>query len=265
MTDEEYRNDPALNFHTLVKFHSDPKVFKEYAIPDVETDAMKFGTAFHAKLLTPEVYAKNVHVFHAPINPKTGEPYGSNTKAYREVYDALAAKSAYLISDDEEKTIDHMMQEYYLHPVAPKVLANVKATEYAVKASIETPLGEVACKGRIDAITDMGIVDIKTTSNFDDATGRERFRYSIYDYKYIVQLAFYRRLLGTDEKCWIIAFEKNIPYRVAVFSIADDVIEKANTVIDSWLYQWLLAERGEYKSKYDDLIVVDQYDPLKDM
>lgn len=265
MTEQEYRDDPALNFHTLERFHRDPKVFKENPIEDVETDAMRFGTAFHAKLLTPDEYEKNVAVFHPPINPKTCEPYGVTTKAYKEVQEAFLNRYDFVISDVEEKTIDRMLQEYYLHPVAPKILAHIKETEKVVKNTFETPLGDVDVKGRIDAITAEGIVDIKTTANFDDGTGRDRFKYAIYDYKYIVQLAFYRRLLDSDDKCWIIAFEKNSPNRVAVYSIADEVIEKANGVIDAWLYQWKLAEQGTYKSKYDDLIVIDQYDPLRDM
>lgn len=265
VTDEEYRADPALNFHKLARFHRDPKVFKENGYEEEPSDAMRFGSAFHAKLLTPDVYEKNVAVFHPPINPKTGEPYGVTTKAYKEVQEAFYARYDFVISDAEEKTIDRMLNEFYLHPVAPKILQHKIVTEQPVKSVIETPLGEVECKGKIDAITAEGIVDIKTTANFDDATGRDRFRYAIYDYKYIVQLAFYRRILGTDDKCWIIAFEKNSPNRVAVYSIADEVIEKANAVVDAWLYQWQLAEQGTYKSRYDDLIVIDQYEPLRDM
>ena len=264
VTDEEYRADPALNFHTLARFHRDPRVFKENEFEDVETDAMRFGSAFHARLLTPDLY-KEVAVFSPPINPKTGEPYGVATKAYKETHEAFVADHKLVISESEAATIERMITEFNLHPEAPKLLQGTIATEQPIRSVLYTSLGEVAVKGKIDAYTSAGLVDVKTTANFDDASGRDKFRYQIYDYKYIVQLAFYRRILGTNDKCWLLAFEKNTPNRVAVYAIADEVIESANAVIDCWLYQWKLAETGVYKSKYDDLIIIDQYDPLKDM
>ena len=263
VTEEEYRADPALNFHTLAKFHRDPRVFKESGIEDVETDAMRFGSAFHSRLLTPDRYAQDVAIFTPPINPKTGEPFGATSKAYQDARSAITNKL--VISGAESATIERMMQEYYLHPEAPRLMKTVHAVEQPIRSVIATTIGDVEVKGKIDAYTAAGLVDVKTTSSFDDSTGRDKFRYQIYDYKYIVQLAFYRRILGTTDHCYILAFEKNPPNRVAVYSITDDVIEKANSVVDCWLYQWKLAETGTYKSKYDDLLIIDQYDPLKDM
>lgn len=264
VSEEEYRAYPAVNFHTLARFHRDPKAFKENAFPEeTESDAMRFGAAFHSKLLTPE---KPLQVFNPPINPKTGEPYGSTSKAYQE---ARAKLDGLVVTQRENDLIERMTNEFRLHPEAPRLFDHVIAIEQPVRGVVDTPLGEVEIKGRIDALTSRGIVDVKTTSSFDDATGHDRFRRAIYDYKYIVQLAFYQRLMTLNGSptldCWILAFEKTEPCRVAVYYITQEVMENAQRVVDGWLYEWRRAQNGEYKSRYDDVQTIEQYDFLKDL
>lgn len=273
-TEKTYRADPALNFHKLAQFHWDPKAFRDGFFNDESvTDAMRFGTALHAKVLTPNEYGSSIAIFNPPVNPKTDEPYGPATKTYVEARNAFLAQNSdkTIVSMSDAILIERIANEFNLHPIAPKLFENAKC-EQAVRGQIKTSLGDlVSVKGRIDAYTDSGLIDIKTTATLDDVSGRDRFLYTIYDHKYLVQLAFYHKIL-TDcygapfVPCWIVAFEKNAPNRIAVYAPSRKVIEDARQVVDAWLCEWVNAgQYCDYQSKYDHIQFVDGYDPSRDI
>lgn len=273
--EEEYRADPRLNFHTLAQFHRDPRAWRDgFFDASEETDAMRLGTALHAKLLTRDDYEDKVAVFTPPINPKTGERYGATTKTFQEARDAFHAENAgkTIISASDSALIDRMIEEFFFHPIAPKLLSGKwTKTEWAVCGALsydEQNLVEV--KGRIDAYSPAGLIDVKTTATLDDASGRDRFRYAIYDYKYLIQLAFYHLIL-TDclgapfVPCWLVVFERNAPNRVAVYAPTRDVLESARDVARSWLAQWTFAQRDErFVSRYASIQMIENYDPNRD-
>ena len=273
VSEQEYRNDPRLNFHTLLKFQHDPKAFAEgYFDDDEVTDAMRFGTALHMRVLEPEKWVDNIAVYRAPINEKTGLPYGPTTKTAMEFkqgfMEANAGKT--IISGEDFDTIKFLAVNVQKHPVASPLLSNKIAVEQAVFAN----LFGVEVKGRIDALTESGLIDLKTTASLDDAFGRDKFIRAIYDYKYIVQLAFYEMILERQADCpdaripcYIIAFEKNPPYRIAVYRISDDVIFSAKDVVGTWLSRWEYAHNtGIFDSKYYNSIqVIEKYDSVKDL
>ena len=98
------------------------------------------------------------------------------------------------------------------------------------------------------------MIDLKTTASFDDAFGRDKFIRTIYDYKYIVQIAFYEMILEeqTDKldgpiPCWILAFEKQSPNRIAVYKIDDE--ELHDFLVKNNL-RWL--DRMIFKDLFDD-------------
>ena len=273
VSEQEYRNDPRLNFHTLLKFQRDPKAFHEgYFNDDEVTDAMRFGTALHMRILEPEKWIDNIAVYQAPINEKTGLPYGATTKTAIEFkqgfMEANAGKT--IISGEDFDIIKFLAVKIKEHQLASCLLNNKIAVEQAIFANL---LG-VEVKGKIDALTESGLVDLKTTASLDDAFGRDKFIRAIYDYKYIVQLAFYEMILEEQSDkldgpipCWILAFEKQSPNRIAVYKIDDDVILSAKHVVATWLSRWKQAQdTGFYTSKYyNDIQIIDKYDWSKDL
>lgn len=276
-SEQDYRAYPALNFHTLANFHRDPRAWKDgFFEQKEETDAMRFGTALHARILEGEsVYEDKVGVFMPPINEKTGEPYGAGTKTFKEAYLEFLKDNdgKTIISREDSKIIEKLAESFFFHPTASRILGerDFRHTEMPVKGVWDVGGTNVDVKGRIDCYSDMGLVDVKTTSNLDDASGRDRFRYAIYDYKYIVQLGFYHRLL-TDclgapyVPCWIVAFERNEPNRIAVYKINSEVIEKARNVAWKWLEDYVNAEKTDYyESRYDSIQLIDSYNELKDL
>lgn len=275
-TEEEYRTCPAVNFHTLLDFHRDPRAFAEgFFNNKEETPAMAFGTALHMLVLEPQAFIKTYAVFEPPINSKTGAPYGASTNAYKEAKEQWVCQNTgkILLSDADYKTLLKLSDSYIFHAEARRLMKDVITTEQSVRAMVqvcEEPRISVNCKGRIDAITSEGIVDLKTTAAFDDVSGRDKFRHAIYEYKYIIQLAFYRLLLTSvgyqgDMRCWLIAFEKQEPNRVAVYALTDPVIDLAEQTVKQWLCEWYASQRdSNYRSKFDTLQIVSSYNPDKD-
>ena len=276
-TEREYRADGALNFHKLADFHRDPRAFREGFFDEKDvTDAMRFGTALHALVLQGEdVYAEKIATFDAPRNPKTGESYGATTKTYKDAYDAFASAHVgkTISSADDDATIRKLYGEFLFHPSAPLIVnGDWGDSEIPVKGALTLDDGStVDVKGLIDRYSSRGLIDVKTTAALDDAAGRDKFRYAIYDYKYLVQLGFYHLILAEVYgapfvPCWIIAFERNAPNRVAVYKIAREVIEKARGVAKEWLREYATASRDDYfPSKFEEVRLIDAYSPEKDL
>lgn len=273
----EYFADPRLNFHTLANFHRDPRLFKAGYFQELTPSAaMNFGSALHCKLLQPDEFAKRYAVFNAPINSKTGEPYGPTSKTYLEALAQFAADNPgrEYIKPDEAELINRLIDEFYFHPVAPQIL---DGGELAVEQSIcgnfygGPDLESIPVKGRIDAYSAAnGLIDVKTTATLDDYSGRDRFRYAVYDFKYIPQLAFYHKILRESYGApfvpvWLIVFETSPPNRVAVYAPTPQTLSAGYDVIDVWLGQWNGANtQNRFKSKFDDVQILENYDPSRD-
>ncbi|MBQ9874635.1 MAG: PD-(D/E)XK nuclease-like domain-containing protein [Thermoguttaceae bacterium] len=275
---EEYRADERLNFHKLLDFRRDPRAFRDgYFENKEETDAMRFGTALHALILRGrEAFDAEIAAFDPPINPKTGEPFGAATNAFKDARAAFESANAgkTLITKAERDLIEKMRDEANFHPVAPRVLGRADWAKSEVPVRGEINLGDgttYPVKGMIDRYSENGLIELKTTAQFDDASGRDKFRYIVYDYKYIVQLAFYHCIL-TDVlgapfvPVWIVAFEKNQPNRVAVYAISAQVITDARVVAKEWVKSYKESlENNSYPSRYDLIQTISEYKAERDL
>ena len=274
-SEDEYRADPRVNFHTLAKFHRDPRAFANgYFDKDEPNDAMTFGSAFHCKLLKPHEYGDKFAVFAPPVNPKTDAPFGVTTNAYKEAFAAFLRENEgkTVISQGSAELIDTLIAEARFHPLASKLLASGDGVfEQSICGEIDLETVKVAVKGRVDAYTEAGLIDIKTTANLDDGSGRDRFRFTVYDYKYLVQLAFYHMILtrcynAPFVPAWLIVLEKNPPNRCAVYAPTREVLVKAYGVVFSWLREFQVSQQSKrFRSRYDDLQLITSYDPEKDI
>lgn len=275
-TEKEYRDYPALNFHTLNDFRRDPRAWKEGLIGSpLESDSMRFGTALHAKILEgDDVYNNKVATFKEPVNPKTGKPFGATTKAYEDAFFEFMRDSEdkTIIGEEDAKTIETLYESYCFHNVAPSILGETgfRHTEMSVKGFITIDDAKVEVKGRIDCYGANGLVDVKTTKELSDATGRDKFLRSIYEYKYIVQLGFYHLLLtecldAPFVPAWIVAFERQKPNRIGVYRLTPEVVKGARETALNWIRQYVEArDSGIYESPFDSVTTIDRYDPSRD-
>ena len=275
--DEYFNDNERINFHTLLDYKRDPKAWRDgfFELKE-ETDAMRFGTALHALILQGEdVYRNEIAAFTPPVNPKTGEPYGATTNAYKDARTAFEYenKGKTIISKQEAELIERLAEEFNFHPIAPEVLgrADWAKSEASICGQVPTRNGAVDVKGIIDRYSEAGLIDLKTTAQIDDGSGRDRFRYTIYDYKYLVQLGFYHLVLtecygAPFVPAWIIAIEKNAPNRIAVYELTPEVLRNARDVARSWLGDFVEStENDAYVSKYDSLQIISQYQLDRDL
>lgn len=100
------------------------------------------------------------------------------------------------------------------------------------EVTCEAEIDGVMCKAKIDKYiirdSDVILIDLKTTKN----SSPKQFRKSIENYKYVRQLAFYYFFFETEPiDNYIVALQTEYPYPVQIYSIHQDLIDKAQNIL----------------------------------
>jgi len=177
-----------------------------------ETPALVFGSALHALVLEPGLFAKEW-----ALCPDFGD---LRTKKAREARDAWAADNPGVraVSADDWRRLHAMRESIMRHPVAGKVFTGGRAEVTAVWTDPRTGL---VCKARYDyEREDINLLaDLKST---DDASPRA-FARSIAKFQYHIQDAHYsdgpRVLRGEETRFLFVAVEKQPPYCVGTYML----------------------------------------------
>jgi hypothetical protein len=222
MSEEEYNKIPAIRSSHISKILKSPRHYQHSLnFKSDPTPAQEFGTKFHMAVLERERFLKTYKVM---------PDFGNQTfKANKE------AKAAWLkdqpegqefITDKESTQIKEMVESLMLKESFKKL---VSAPDMQTELAITAKLHGRDCKIRCDAvsISKKIIIDLKTTIS----ARPEAFRYSVRDYGYDVQAAFYVLVAAaetkTDPKEWshyTIAVEKEPPYENQVFGYTEEAI-----------------------------------------
>jgi len=188
-------------------------------------------------------------VTDGPVNPKTGEPFGRQSRAY---CDWAAKQGREIVSGREFEFIRKLETAVRLHPLADELLTGGVA-EGVVRAECRT----VPCQIRMDWFSPHnGIVDLKTC----DSLGR--FEFDVRRYGYLFQLAFYRAVVreaaGGIVPVHIVAVEKNEPFSAGVWKLTADVLDRAEAINAAALNRFRLCrESGVWPTGYEDLRLID--------
>ena len=215
MNEQEYRQAEGVNKSTLWEMRRSPAHYK-YLLehPEEDTQALRFGRALHAALLTPKAYKRDFHI--APEGNK-------RTKEWKETYAAWKAslpEGAEEITPEDAQTIADMVKSIRKDKEAMSLLRGTKR-EVPIFWN-DKELG-IRCKCRIDALGKNAIVDLKTTA---DVMAFDR---DAYNYGYHVQAAHYLR--GVEAKTgklydwYFIAVEKKPPYGIKVIKATPGFID----------------------------------------
>ena len=217
--------DTFLTASAIKDYIRDPAIFRasrEGRIPFKRSKAMDIGTALHTIVLEgDEAYNARYMRSEGPINDKTGKPYGTQTKAYKDWRESLDP-SIELITPADHALVMAMLDSVADHTEAARLLAD-GTPEGVVRTEIEDEPVQV----RIDWYnhTVPCMVDLKTTADLDQFT--DQFR----DLRYDIQAAWYgivfRAVHGFTPAFRYIAVEKKAPHRVGVFRLAQPVIDIA--------------------------------------
>ena len=255
-----------VSFHGLLDFVECPRDYHlrtTGAIPQrPETREMFLGTAAHMLILQGEFdYMAAYTVADGPVNPKTGRPFGTETKAYA---DWLATQTGPILTTAEDKQMIRAMADAIrandIRTGGPSYAAQLLA-----RGRAETILRfywcGLPCQGMVDWIIDdfggngPAIVDLKTCADLSNFEREARQR------RYIHQLAFYRAAYeaveAADADCYIIAVEKTERPRVGVYAIPAADLDEAES--------WCVAELDRLRTCRENGIWPTGYEGLREL
>lgn len=246
------RNGEYLSSHLLADFRESPALFHKKIngeIEETESTAFTIGRAAHSLILEGRcAFDREYVVSDGPINPKTGESYGKNTKAYAEW---AATQDREVLSGKDFGFISKLQTSVLLHPVANELLAQGVA-EGVVRAEY----CGVPCQIRMDFFSPTaGLVDLKTCDSL------KWFESDCRRYGYILQLAFYRAVIrivtGITVPVHIIAVEKSEPHSTGVWKLAEDVLAEAERINEAAIKRLRECHRtGNWPTGYEEIRII---------
>jgi hypothetical protein len=217
---EQSKSGKVLSSHMLMDFINSPKLYHKKtigAIAERSRSAFVFGSAAHKLILEGrDAFDKEYVVSDGPINEKTGQPYGSTTKAY------LEWKYA------QDREIISIADYGELAKLSAGVQNNNNAKELlsfgVAEAVVRTDYCDISCQIRMDWFNpEKGIVDLKTCADL------RSFENDAKKFNYIRQMAFYQQILkqvtGELFPVFLIAIEKQEPYACGVWSITQGALD----------------------------------------
>ena len=239
-TEAEYRAHAKthLTSHALADFRKCPLLYRQKQlgiIPDIDSQAYLVGRAAHTLILEGRERYKTEYAIGGPINPKTGQPFGANTKAFAEW---AAQQNKDVLTCEQAALVEAMVASVRGHDLARELLA-----EGIAEGVIRTKYCGRPCQARLDFFNPQrGIVDLKTC---DDLTW---FEADARRFSYANQFAFYHALImrTTDEDApvHVIAVEKKPPYRCGVWQMSAQTLTVARRENEA-----AIARLGECESR----------------
>ncbi|MEW4530623.1 PD-(D/E)XK nuclease-like domain-containing protein [Maioricimonas sp. JC845] len=207
-----------LSSHLLADFRKSPLLYHRKTqgrIKSEETPAYLVGRAAHTLILEGREPFQAEFAVGGPVNPKTGNVYGANTKAFAEW---AKAQRKPVLTDTQHELVVRLAEGVRSHTFARELLS-----DGLPERVVRTKYGEVDCQIRMDWFDPVrGIVDLKTC---DDLTW---FEADARRYGYVHQLAFYRAVLthaiGSRMPVHLIAVEKKEPFRCGVWEVSREVL-----------------------------------------
>lgn len=237
---EEYASWDALRASVLIHMGV-PRVAQYRMAHPTESDALEFGTAWHACLLEPSRFEREF-----VIAPDFGHQGRKENKAAKIAWEAEHA-DATIVAAKQHKTMRGMLKGVWELQLAANILSAPGQNEVcAVWVDAETG---VRCKARYDRICryDLDgdgqewtvIVDLKSTGK---GLTVDEWRSAVFSYRYHVAAAFYLdglRQLAPDERRFVwIASRKTPPHLSCVFEPEPDLLadghEKMRRLIETY-------------------------------
>jgi hypothetical protein len=242
-----------LSSHQLLDFMKCPWLHRKKRVGLIEaTDSASYviGRAAHARILEGRDAYEAAFALGGPLNPKTGKPFGSGTKAFSEWAETQGKP---VLSHEQVALIEQMASGVAMNDEAVDLLLYGRSEGVVRAEYCGTP-----CQIRIDWVhPHRGIVDFKTC---DDLTW---FEADARRYGYHRQMAFYRAVLakaidGMLVPVHLVAVEKKEPFRCGVWRVSDDTLTIAQRENEAAIRRLLSCrERDEWPTGYEEIRVLD--------
>lgn len=225
-TNEQYHTGPGISKSHLGVMATCPAIYwQNYVNPEREsrkaTPAMEVGTAIHAAILEPHVFADKFIV-----RPGEWDMRKKDDKAkLAELQEYAQAEGCTVITEEQYTIAAGCAKAVQQHPRAARMLAKGSAeqTYYALHQD-EGAL--VKCRFDWEA---PGLLDLDVKS-CEDASP-DGFMRSVMKYHYHAQVAWYQdvRAAALDDYTvvpwWFLAIEKSPPYCIGLYDLEPDLIK----------------------------------------
>ncbi|MDA9858963.1 PD-(D/E)XK nuclease-like domain-containing protein [Rubripirellula sp.] len=207
-----------LSSHLLARFRESPLLYHRTVageVDEIDRAAYLLGQAAHALILEGRAAYERQFAVGGPVNPKTGQTYGANTKAFQVWADSQGKP---VLTDAQASLVEQLSHAVLLHPIAERLLDDGVA-----EGVLRADYSGMPCQIRLDWFSPQnGIVDLKTCN---DLTW---FESDARRFGYMHQMAFYRAVVSQFAQMLvpvhIIAVEKKEPYRCGVWQVGQDVL-----------------------------------------
>lgn len=225
LTDDQYHGDTsAVSSGSFRKVLKSPWAFYCAHIlrqGSEETDAMRFGSAFHLALLEPDQFQKRFIV--------EPEFKGTGMRAAKTEWEEAQPKDAMILKRDRYDDLLGMIESVSHHKEASYLL---KGSQMEQCGYFRDPDTGVLCRFKSDFFHPglMALGDVKTTTScLSDAFSRR-----IFEHRYDIQMYFYSlgiKLIHGREVDYpmFLAVESKPPYEVALYTADKEMMYKAET------------------------------------
>ncbi|HMQ17058.1 MAG TPA: PD-(D/E)XK nuclease-like domain-containing protein [Phycisphaerae bacterium] len=241
--------------HSLNEFRRCPLLYRKKElglVPERDTAAYLIGRAAHKLILEGRERYQREFAVGGPINPKTGQPFGSQTKAFAEW---TAQQSRPVLSDAQAALVEQVTAAVRGHLFARELLS-----EGVAESVVRGEYAGHRCQARIDWINPVdgrGIVDLKTADELDS------FEMAMRAFGYLHQVAFYRALVAAVSShvlpVHIVAVEKREPFRCGVWQVAPPMLDQAQRENEEAMTDLRhCRETGAWFTRYESLRLVDR-------
>lgn len=244
-----------LSAHALNEFRRCPLLYRKKEmglVPERDTAAFLVGRAAHTLILEGRKPYEREYAIGGPVNPKTGQPFGSQTKAFAEWAERQGRP---VLSDTHAATVEQMAAAVQDHLFARELFADGVA-----EGVVRCEYAGHRCQARVDWINPVegrGIVDLKTADELDS------FEMAIRAFGYLHQVGFYRALIaetsGQVLPVHIVAVEKREPFRCGVWQITSRVLDQAQSENEEAMADLRRCrETGNWFTKFESLRLIDR-------
>lgn len=237
----DYHADPAIGSTTAKLALKSVRLFRDretgiYSPPD--RPCFQVGRLAHQMVLEPAEFAK-LTTTTGPINAKTGQPYGRETKAF---------------SDWQAQKLGITCIDSWMAISLERMPDEVKSALAggATEVSIFTEINGIKVKCRPDHLRESTICDLKTIADID------RCESEIFRRGYWFSAAWYCRAMlaetGARHSFRLIFMEKNPPYRWRIYDLTPDYMMFADSKVDEVLNKIHLARKHDDWSDDDEIL-----------
>lgn len=200
----------TLSYSSIKEFAKSPAHYLAYkARKNVESAAMRFGSAVHMAILEPKKY----------LNEYVVCEHRKNTIKFREFEAECLSKNPDMkfLTPSDAYAIEQIKERISENELVTSLLQCAPEREQFVEGTING----LTFVGYVDALAPEYFVDIKTTKD----SHPDAFTRSAFNFSYHLQGAIYRELTGVSD-FWILAIENNNPFTITPYLVSQDYLDR---------------------------------------